>query len=153
MAEAVREAAMNRFRLLQPHLKKCLPLRVVASEAGVAFRTAQRWAARYQAHGLAGLARVTREDRGRRRAISLQLRRTVEGLALERPVLPASSILRQAKQMAAALDEREPSCWTVCAILRELPQGLVTLAHEGGKAYSDAFDLVHRREASHSNAV
>jgi putative transposase len=41
----------------------------------------------------------------------------------------------------------------VCDIVRTLPAGLVTLAHEGGKAYSDAFDLVHRREAPRPNAI
>ena len=34
-----------------------------------------------------------------------------------------------------------------------MPAGLVTLAHEGTKAYSEAFELVHRREADGPNAI
>ena len=38
-------------------------------------------------------------------------------------------------------------------IVRSLPADLVTLAHEGTKAYSDRFELVHRREAMGPNAI
>jgi putative transposase len=37
-------------------------------------------------------------------------------------------------------------------MIRDLPEGL-TLAHRGNKAYSESFDLVHRREASKPNAI
>jgi putative transposase len=37
--------------------------------------------------------------------------------------------------------------------VREVPAGLLTLAHEGRKAYSATFDLVHRREAEGPNAI
>ena len=39
------------------------------------------------------------------------------------------------------------------AVIRDLDPGLVTLAHEGTKAYTEAFDLVHRHEATAPNAV
>jgi len=38
-------------------------------------------------------------------------------------------------------------------IVRDLPADLVTLAHEGTKAYSEAFELVLRREADAPNAI
>ena len=38
-------------------------------------------------------------------------------------------------------------------IVQALPAALVTLAHAGPKSYSEAFDLVHRREASRANAI
>jgi len=38
-------------------------------------------------------------------------------------------------------------------IVRRLPADLVTLAHEGTKAYSEAFELVVRREADAPNAI
>ena len=41
----------------------------------------------------------------------------------------------------------------VYRIVTALPADLVTLTHEGAKAYSDAFELVHRREADSPNAV
>lgn len=41
----------------------------------------------------------------------------------------------------------------VYRIVRQLPADLLTLAHHGTKAYSDAFELVHRREAAGPNAI
>ena len=38
-------------------------------------------------------------------------------------------------------------------LFREIPSGLLTLAQHGSKAYSEGFDLVHRREAPRSNAI
>ena len=49
--------------------------------------------------------------------------------------------------------ETAPSYSVVYDIVHRLPADLVTLAHEGSKAYSDAFELVHRREAERPNAI
>ena len=38
-------------------------------------------------------------------------------------------------------------------LVRDVPSALLTLAHQGGKAYSEGYDLVHRREAARSNAI
>jgi hypothetical protein len=38
-------------------------------------------------------------------------------------------------------------------LIRRLPPSLLTLAHRGGKVYSETFDLVHRREASKPNGI
>src|SRR5207237_1304264 len=37
--------------------------------------------------------------------------------------------------------------------IRKLEPALLTMAHEGTKAYSDSFDLVHRREADGPNVI
>jgi putative transposase len=55
--------------------------------------------------------------------------------------------------MAEALQEGKPSYAVVRRIVRGLPASLLTLAHRGNKAYSEGFDLVHRREASRPNAI
>jgi hypothetical protein len=39
LSDEDRELAMSRFRVLQPHLEQDMPFRVVAAEAGLAFRT------------------------------------------------------------------------------------------------------------------
>jgi hypothetical protein len=36
---------------------------------------------------------------------------------------------------------------TVYSLLRALPDSLMVLAHQGTRAYSEIFDMVHRREA------
>jgi putative transposase len=109
--------------MLRPHLQDGLSLRAVAQDAGVPFRTAQRWVAQYHEHGLAGLARKERQDRGSRRTLSPRLLKVIEGLALERPRLPMRSISRQVSQLAELLGEAKPSYWMVCDIVRELPKG------------------------------
>jgi hypothetical protein len=48
LSDEDRELAMSRFLVPQPHLEQERPLRVVATEAGLAFRTAQRWVAQYR---------------------------------------------------------------------------------------------------------
>jgi len=54
---------------------------------------------------------------------------------------------------AQKLGERAPSYGTVFNIVRRLGADLVLLAHEGSKAYSETFELVHRREAAGPNAI
>jgi putative transposase len=151
--QSSRNIAQQRFEMLRPHLEGLRPLRVVASEASIPYRTAFRWVSGYRKRGLAALARKSRTDQGERRLASTQLIQAIEGLALERPPLPISSIHRQAGAMAEVLQERKPSYDVVRRIVRNLPAGLLMLAHRGNKAYSEGFDLVHRREALKPNAI
>ena len=102
---------------------------------------------------MAALARKQREDRGERRAVSLKLKEIIEGLALQKPPLPIAALYRQVRRFSQDLGEKTPSYGTVFNIVHSLGADLVTLAHEGGKAYSDTFDLVHRREADGPNAI
>jgi putative transposase len=146
LTEEDREIAMQRFRWLQPHLEENRSLRLVAAEAGLAFRTAQRWVALYRASGLASLARKTRLDHGARKVVSEPMKRAIEGLALESHPVPITSVHRQIKEYAEAIGDTVPSYWTVYDIVREVPPSLRTLAHQGAKSYGESFDLIHRRE-------
>ena len=102
--------------------------------------------------GIAGLARKGRSDRGKRH-LSDTLRQAIEGLALKKPTLSAAAIHRQAVTLAERLGEPPPTYRIVYAVIRDLEPALVTLAHEGTKAYSEAYDLIHRHEATAPNAV
>ena len=152
LSEAERTLAFERFELLRPSLEEGVPLARVARDRGIALRTAQRWAGQYRREGLAGLARKGRSDRGKRH-LSDTLRQAIEGLALKKPPLSAASIHRQAVTLAERLGEPPPSYRIVYAVIRDLDPALVTLAHEGTKAYTEAFDLIHRHEATGPNAV
>jgi putative transposase len=153
VSEAARDLAMSRFRLIQPYLEQKRSLQLVASDAKICFRTAQRWVSQYRKLGLVALVRKSREDRGARRVVSAKIKAAIEGLALERPPLPIRSICRQVRQFAQATGELPPRYGTVYDLVREIPSGLLTLAQHGSKAYSEGFDLVHRREAPRSNAI
>ena len=152
LSDTDRSRAFERFQLLRPSLEEGVALARVARDRGVALRTARRWAAQYRREGLAGLARKERSDRGKRR-LSDTLRQAIEGLALKKPPLSAASIHRQAVALAEHLGEAAPGYDAVYNLVRALNPALRTLAHEGTKAYSDAFDLVHRHEATGPNAV
>jgi putative transposase len=86
--------ALDRFRIIQPHVEQNRPLQSVAR----AYRTAQRWVAQYRLFGLAALARKKREDQGERRAVSTKMKEVVEGLALQKPPLPVGALYRQVVQ-------------------------------------------------------
>ena len=147
------ELALERYRIIAPHLDAERTLRSISLEAGVPYRTVQRWVERYRKSGFAALARQARSDQGGTRAFTPRMIATIEGLALERPPLPMSAIFRQAKRFAEGIGEVAPSYPAVHRIVKRLPEALMTLAHQGEKTYGEHFDLVHRREASHSNAV
>jgi hypothetical protein len=138
--------------MLRPHIEGARSLRGVASEASIPYRTAVRWARGYRKHGLVALARKSQSDQGERRLASTQLIEAIEGLALERPPLPISSIHRQASAMAEILQERKPSYAVVHRIVRNLPTGLLMLAHRGNKAYSEGFDSKRARYGAHRHA-
>ena len=92
LSEEARQRAMERYEILRPHLEEGKALTAVAHEAGVPYRTAQRWLARYQQSGLAALAPKPRTDRGERRALTPELLHLIEGLALEKPARSAASV-------------------------------------------------------------
>jgi putative transposase len=71
LPEEARRLALDRFRLLQPHLEQNEPLTSVANAAGIPYRTAHRLVSQYRRHGLAALVRKKRLDRGQRRVVSI----------------------------------------------------------------------------------
>ena len=60
---------------------------------------------------------------------------------------------RKAVEAARKLDANPPSYDVVYSLIRKLAPTLVTMAHEGMKAYSGSFDLVHRVESDAPNAI
>lgn len=152
LADADRHLARARFQLLRPHLEDHMPLTQLAVVHGRPLRTLQRWTAAYRRAGLAGLARAPRRDHGTRR-LPAPLVALVEGLALRSPRPTAATVYRQVGAVAQDQHWPIPSYSIVYAIIAQLDPALTTLAHDGGKAYAEAFDLIHRREASGPNAI
>lgn len=153
LPEAERQSALDRFRLLQPHLEEGLPLAQLAREAGLPRRTLQRWKRQYRESGLAGLVRRARADRGQRRVVSAETTRLIEGLALQRPAPSIASVHRQVATIMGQRGRPVPSYATVHAIVAALPEDLITLAHQGTRAYTERYDLVARREANRPNHI
>ncbi|MEU3167060.1 AAA family ATPase [Streptosporangium sp. NPDC006930] len=151
-SDAQRLQALERWRLLRPHLQDDVPLARIAASCGVPKRTLRRWRAAYQASGLAALVRRSRSDRGRAR-MPEPLRLLIEGLALRPPRQSVAVIHRQAASVATAQGWPVPAYSTVHEIVRNLDPALVALGVEGSKPYREVYELVHRREASQPNQV
>jgi putative transposase len=107
----------------------------------------------YRNSGLAALGRRGRSDRGGHRGLSSEILEIIEAPALQKPLLPVAVIQRQASQIALDLGQKAPSYRVVRAVVKTIPADLLTLAHEGKKAYSETFELVCRREADRPNAI
>jgi putative transposase len=152
LSEAERAFAQERFQVIRPFLEDGVSLSQIARDGGMPLRTAQRWVRRYRMHGIAGLARQGRNDKGQpRRAPSV--RQLIEGLALRKPRLSAAAIHRKAVEAAAELGEKPPSYHLVYTLIRRMDPALLTMALEGTKAYEERFELIHRREAESPNAI
>ena len=152
LTEGQRARAMQRWRVLRPHIEEGVPLPAAAAAAGVAVRTLERWLARYRDDGILGLARSPRSDRSRRK-LPGELVALIEGLALRQPPPSTAAVHRQAAAVAAGQGWPVPSYATVYDIVSHLDPGLVTLAHQGAKRYKEVFDLIHRREAARPNEI
>jgi putative transposase len=153
LTEQERALAWERYQVLRPFVEEGVPLGQVAQQHSQTLRTLRRWVARYRAEGLAGLARKERADQGERRKLSPEMQKLVEGLALQKPPLSAALIHLKGSDLAQLRGESVPSYSLVYGVISDLPRALTTLAHQGSKAYSQTFDLVHRREASGPNVI
>ncbi len=152
LSDDARSRAHACFQAIRPFLEDGVPLTRIVQEKGIPLRTARRWVDRYRKEGLTGLARKERGDKDKRK-LTPSLQQLIEGLALRKPRLPAATIHRQVAEAAKKLGQEPPSYKVVHAIIGKLEPALLTLAHEGSKAYSESFDLVHRREADAPNAI
>lgn len=152
LTEEQRQLAMERFNILRPHIEEDTSLTHAARQAGISIRTAERWAARYQQNGLAGLARSIRNDAEARR-LPDDLLAVIEGMGLKKPRASAAAIHRRISTMAKAQGWAIPSYSTVYAILADLDPAMVTLAHEGASVFRNRYELIHRHRAESANAI
>ena len=145
------KTALKKFRIIRPFLEDEVPLARIAAEQEISERTLRRWVALYREKSLKGLERRERTDKGRRRKISAQHEALVAGCALQKPLLPIATIYRTIRDVAGHDKAIAPTYSVVYDIVRNLDPALLALAHEGGKAYSERYDLVYRRESSAPN--
>ena len=143
--------AIERYRTLEPHLIDGIPLADLARAVTVSERTLQRWLARYRSEGLAGLARISRADRGRLH-LPDHLVALIRDLAIKRPHPPVAAIHRKVQELAVAEGHRAPSYSVVARVVRAIPASRIAVASDPA-AYRDKHELVHRREAATSNEM
>jgi putative transposase len=95
-----RSRALERYRILQPCTEDGVPLTHVARYQATPLRTLQLWLAQYRRHGLAGLARRPRRDRGQPQGLQPELTSIIEGFALRKPPPTVALVHRQVSEVA-----------------------------------------------------
>jgi putative transposase len=154
LSEAQRAQAQTRFSIIRPALEDGISQAQVARTHNIPASTVRRWVKRYREQGWASLAdRRTRSDKGKSRRLPADAIALIEGLALRPPRRSMAAIHRQVTGIAQEQGWNPPSYARVRQIIKHLDPALVTLAHQGTAAYCDEFDLLHRKEATHSNAM
>ena len=63
-SERQRRQALDRFGALRAHVEDNVPLAEIARQRKLPLRTLERWLRGYREHGLAGLVRKPRSNRG-----------------------------------------------------------------------------------------
>ena len=150
--QPARAEALRRYQAIQPYLEGQATLKAVAATQNIPYGTVRRWVRLYRREGLTGLAPRPRTDRDQR-CLPAELQQVIEGLALQKTRPSAAAIHRQVVEIAIEQNWPAPSYSTVYAIVCALDPALVKLAHDGTKAYRQAYDLLHRRQAQHPNEI
>ena len=152
-SELARAQALERFKVIRPFLEEGISLLTLVQQHDMSTRTLQRWVQQYQQGGLVALCRKPRADRGTHRVFSPELVEVIEALALQTPRLSVATISRQVADLATQRGLVAPSYDRVYDIVRQMDPALLTLAHQGTPVYSQAFDLLYRREAEAPNEI
>jgi putative transposase len=151
MSEQQRHEAFARYETIRPYVEDGVPQVEVARQSHVPVKTLQRWVARYRKHGLRGLARLPRADRGTRRGMPKEQLLLIEGLALSPPRRSMATIHRLVGEVSEQEGWPLPSYRRVCQIVRGIKPSLMTLAQEGDAAYRDRYELILRYQACRPN--
>ena len=135
--------ALVRFKVIAPFLEACIPLPQIAQTHDIPVRTLRRWLARYRAGGLSSLGRLPRNST---KITAPWWQPMAEALALEKPKRYVAGIHRLLRDYAQEQGQAAPAYSTVRAWLNKLEPALMTLAHQGRKAYDNKYDLIYRRK-------
>jgi len=150
--QAAENEALAKYRALLPYLQGNASLASIAKANDVSVRTVGRWLKNLEQKGFSGLKRNIRVDLGKS-SIPPNLKGLIEGLHLQSPPMPASTIHRKIQDVCKEHSWSVPSYSTVYGILKALEPSMVTLAQEGRKAYKEKFDMVLTREADRANEI
>lgn len=148
-----KDTALERYRIIEPILKRQSTIAQVSRREKIASRTLYNWVKDFKENGLGGLIPKGRNDKGNRRTADVEIVNLIKGLYLRVPPIPIKAIHRLVKDVCKKNGWRVPSYDVVHEIISTIPPNLKTLAHEGTKAYKQAFGLLNRFEAERPNEI
>lgn len=145
--------ALEKFRIIRPHIEDSVSLSNISKHAGIAPRTLTRWIKAYQEKGLLGLERKSRSDKQIRRSIDQELAEVVKALALQKPQLSIATIHWKIGELAKNQGKIKPSYRVIYDVIKEIEPALLSLAHEGSTAYRDKYEIVFLRQSAYANQM
>ncbi len=153
LSDDERENATQKYQIIEPYINNVQPLKMVAKNKSIPIRTLGLWVKKYRAHGLVGLARQSRCDKGLPREYGSSLQKTIEGLYLKKPMLSGANIHKLITEYCHQNNLKAPSYRSVCRIIFNIPDDMVLLGQQGSKAYKQQYDLLHIRAAERPNEL
>ena len=149
--EDLREKALKRFQVICPFIEDAIPLPQVSKSSKVPLRTLRRWIKLFRELGFAGL--IPQQRKSYENAVPAEMKHLIEGLTLQSAKRTLTSVKREVDAVCVEMNWPIISYHSMRRIVQHLDQGLITLAHNGTKEYSEKFDLVFRREAKRPNQI
>lgn len=154
LSEDEREEALARYQVIAPLIQIAKPTsnewQDAAQWGGCSVRTLKRWVKRFRRHGLSGLARKRRRDRGQRHTPA-EIQRLIEALYLEHGHRSYQTVHHLVCTYAEEHNLPTPSYTVVRGICHALPADVVCMAREGAQAWRDQFEPILRFESSRPN--
>ncbi len=148
-----RNSAFEKYKIIEPYINKIANLKSIAKTKGIPLRTLTLWCKKYNQLGIIGLARKTRDDKGQIKSCDVELQKSIEGLYLSNPDLSYATLYRLLINYCHTTNSKIPSYRTVCRIIENIPDSLVTLSTKGSKAYQQKYDLLYIRSAENPNDI
>lgn len=147
-----RENATRKYQIIEPYINGEQLLKAVAENKSIPIRTLSLWVKKYHTHGLAGLARQSRGDKGLPRNDST-LQTAIQGIYLKKPMLSGAAIHRLIQDYCQKKNLKIPSYRSVCRVIFNIPDDMLLLGQQGSKAYKQQYDLLYIRAADNPNEV
>lgn len=146
-------SSILKYNIILPILQREISATKVSQSEGIPVRTLRHWVKQFSEKGLQGIERAKRKDSGSTRIITQELTELIQGLALQKPPLTISSIHRKLVILSERSNVKPPSYETVYGLVKKINPALLTLAHEGSKAYQQKYELIYRRQCNQSNEI
>lgn len=153
LTEEGRNNAYEKYKIIEPYINCTTSLMSISKKTQVPLRTLTSWVQKYKSSGLIALSRQNRKDKGKARRIKPELTQIIEALYLEYPDSSCANIHRLLLKYCKEHNLVVPSYRSVCSIIRQIPDDIITLGHKGSKVYKQKYDLLHTRNAKKPNQI
>lgn len=147
-----RMAAVKKFKIIEPNLIGDISLKEISQTTEVSLRSLQRWKKAYEDYGLIGLITKERIDSGEIK-ISVEVEQLIRHHFLSKKHLSIKTVHRRVSKECNNKKWAAPSYQQVYRYINSMPTGLITLAHDGKKIYSEKHDLIYIRESERPNEI